>query len=220
MVEMSSLVFPLSLPGATIESVDQVDEDARQTTLGGKEWRSSWWLAPKYRYRIRFDFLRSTAALVELQTIAGFYTRHRGTLDSFLLSDPEDNAVTGEAFGVGNGSTTAFQLQRSQVPDASLPAAASRSYWPAMGDGYEPVYEMASTPAIYKAGSLQTGGGVNYTLGANGLVTFNSAPANGAVLTWDGTYYRRCRFDDSIQSTRIVQQLWKMGGVSLISVVP
>jgi len=36
----------------------------------------------------------------------------------------------------------------------------------------------------------------NYTIGTSGVVTFTAAPANGAVLTWTGTFSWLCQFDD------------------------
>lgn len=54
-----------------------------------------------------------------------------------------------------------------------------------------------------------------------GAATATRAPANGAVLTWTGNYYRRVRFDvDAIQATRIVQTFWEARSIRLVSVKP
>ena len=49
------------------------------------------------------------------QTVLNHFARTFGQLASFLISDPDDNAVTAHGFGVGDGATTAFQLQRCSV---------------------------------------------------------------------------------------------------------
>jgi uncharacterized protein (TIGR02217 family) len=215
---MSNLVFPSTLAGFLVGDREQIeDNQVVQTSLSGKEWRSTWELAPRYRYKVSFPFLRSTTQ-PEFQQLAGFFTRHRGSLDSFLFQDPEDSVVTGHAFGVGNGSTTAYQLQRTLVPDVLLNPAATRTYWSAMGDGYEPCWDLASAPNIYVAGVLKTAG-VDYTLGVNGAITFTAAPANGAALTWDGNYWRRVRFAAAnLPLSRSVQYLWAAKTTELISV--
>lgn len=216
---MSALVFP-TLLGMTVISRERVDSVSIFETASGKEQRLGRWAAPRYRYKLGFGggFLRSAAAYAELQALEGFAARMRGRLDTFLWSDPEDSAVTAHPFSVGTGSLTTFQLQRSLVPDASLPAAASRNYWPVIGDGYEPVYDLASVPSIYVDGVLKTGGGTHYTLTTNGTVAFVAAPAVGAVLSWTGAYWKRVRFDsDSMSVERSLPGLWK-GGVDLISV--
>ena len=214
---MSNLVFPTlaCLPQITRT---RIDNTSIYETASGKEQRLGRWAAPRYRYRLPFNFLRSATGFAELQALEGFAARVRGAFDSFLWSDPEDNAATAHAFAAGNGSATTFQLQRSLVPDASLPAAASRSFYPVIGDGYEPVYDLASVPTIYVGGVLKTSG-TDYVLGANGVVTFTAAPALAAVLTWTGTWWKRVRFaGDELSVDQIVQRLWKAGSVELITV--
>lgn len=218
---MSSLLFPSSLPGldATI-SREPYSDTSIQTTQSGRELRSTWWTYPRYRYKLTFSFLRSAAAYLEFQKVFGFVARHAGQFDSFLFQDPEDNAVTAHPFGVGTGSLTAYQLQRTLAADADLNPAATRTYWPVMGDGYEPVFDLNGAPSIYVAGALKSAG-TDYALGATGAITFTVAPAAGAVLSWTGSYYRRVRFaSDQVGADRLVQQCWKTGSIDLVSVKP
>jgi hypothetical protein len=110
---VSNLILPLaSLYGATIERREpylnvRVDEAA-----SGKEARSSWMAQPRYRYQVKLEMLRSDARQ-DFQTLVSFFVRHAGQLDSFLVVDPEDSNVTDHGFGVGDNSTTVFQLQRA-----------------------------------------------------------------------------------------------------------
>jgi len=210
---VSNLIFPSTLPGCVLTGREALDDDALiEESLSKRELRSTWSTYGRYRYEFTFSVLRSATAFVEYQKVLGFRSRHRGTLDSFLLTDAEDNTVTAHPFGIGDGVTTSFQLQRTLVASTDLAAAASRAYWPTMGDGYEPIWDVNSAPAIYK----DTGGGpvlqvlsVDYTLPGLGTVTFTAAPAANAILTWTGTYYRRVRFESaSLPTGRIVSGLW------------
>jgi hypothetical protein len=57
--------------------------------------------------------------------------------------------------------------------------------------------------SVYINGSLTA----LYSLGSTGIVTFNTAPANGATLTWSGYFYFYCRFlEDTLDVTRIYTQ--------------
>jgi hypothetical protein len=58
----------------------------------------------------------------------------------------------------------------------------------------------------------------HYTLPGSGVVHFVSAPANGVLLTWTGSYYRRCAFEsDEIDANRLIQTWWAAKSISLIS---
>ena len=214
---MSNLVFP-SLPGLDIAVTrTPIYKTSIQEAASGTELRASRWSFPRYRYQLDFNYLRGASAYQELQTLFGFLGRHLGSFDSFLFTDPEDNTAAVMPFGVGTGAALSFQLQRSLVPVAYLPAPASRAYWPASGDGYEPVFELNGTPQIWIDGVLKTEG-ADYTV-SRGLVTFTAAPAAGKVLTWSGLFYRRVRLaSDEQEAERIVYQIWESKSLELISV--
>lgn len=211
---MSSLVFPTP-PGISINVTrTPVAKVGITETISGKEWRQTWQSTPRYRYRLNMT-VRSTTALKEFQKLMAHWAAHFGPWDSFLYTDPEDNAVTTMGFGTGDGSTTSFQLQRSLYPTLTTTA-----FWPAFSCGYEPVFDLNGSPSIYKAGVLQTLT-THYTLPGQGVVTFGTAPANGAALTWTGSYYRRVRFDgDSAEFERVVTSWWRTQSLTLISVLP
>ena len=110
---MSGLVFP-PLPGLGIQVTrEPIHNTLIQTSASRREQRATFEASPIYHYRLTFNFLRTAAAWQELQSLYTFLVRHAGQLDSFLFTDPEDNAVTAHGFGVGDGVTTSFQLQRS-----------------------------------------------------------------------------------------------------------
>ena len=58
-----------------------------------------------------------------------------------------------------------------------------------------------------------------YTIGATGIVTFVSAPAAAAALTWTGSFYYRCRFDaDTMPFKLFMQKLWSTQQMRLKSI--
>lgn len=108
---MSNLLFPLADVGCYIDGREIVDNVQIDTMQSDQEIRSVWSLAPRIRYMIKQNVLRSSAK-AEFQRWVSQFLRARGSLDSFLVDDPEDDSVTDHGFGIGDGATTAFQLQR------------------------------------------------------------------------------------------------------------
>lgn len=193
---MSDAIFP-ALPGLTWGRIKApIWKTKIQQAVSGRELRAAFRQYPTYKFTLTHDFLRASAEL-EFQTLIGFFNARQGSYDSFLYADPADNAVTAQSFGTGNGATTQFQLVRT------------------LGSAIEPVMNLNGNPAIYKAGVLQTLGS-GYTI-SNGLVTFTAAPANGAALTWTGSYYHRCRFEqDSIDFDAFLADLYAQKKLSFI----
>lgn len=110
---MSQLVFPSVLPGFSMKlSRQSFTNVIINESASGKELRSTWWNSTTYKYKVAFELLRGTSSL-ELQTFWTHFVRHFGQLDSFLITDPDDNAVSAHGFGIGDASTTAFSLQRT-----------------------------------------------------------------------------------------------------------
>lgn len=201
---MSNAVYP-SLPGLMWpRKRTPIWKTKVATTPSGREFRSSAMTAPRYRYALQYEFLRSAAALAEYQALFAFFNARGGALDTFLLHDPDDYQVSGQAFGVGDGVTTSFQLVRS------------------VGGFTQAVFDIDATadqPQISVAGVLASGG--SYTLSATGLVTFAAPPAAGAALTWSGRFYWRARFEvDELTFEQFVAEFWKTGEVKLITVKP
>jgi uncharacterized protein (TIGR02217 family) len=168
--------------------------------VSGREQRAAFWSYPIWKYSLVYEFLYADAVRAELQTLLGFFNARQGQFDSFLLNDPDDNAVTRQMFGTGDGATTQFQLLR------------------AYGGFIEPVSFLNATPAVYVASTLKTPG-TDYTASSTGLVTFTAPPAIGAPLTWTGSYYWRVRFAaDSIEVSKFMATLWEAKRVDLMSV--
>lgn len=170
-----------------------------QKSASGRELRASFYSYPIYKFSLSYEVLRGNG-LAELQQLIGFFNARQGSYDTFLFQDPDDNSVTLQSIGLGDGTKTKFQLVR------------------AMGGFVEPVFALNGTPSIYKNGTLMASG---YTINSTGLVTFTTAPANGDTLTWSGSFYYRCRFaQDSTEFEQFLKQLWNAKKIEFFSVKP
>ena len=114
---MSNQIFP-SLKGFDIKvSRKPVYSTLIQPAASGKELRGSFQSYPRYAYALQLNFVRQAGFSAktiydEAGTLQRFFAAHLGSWDSFLFVDPYDNADTAMGFGVGDGVTTAFQMQR------------------------------------------------------------------------------------------------------------
>jgi hypothetical protein len=128
-----------------------------------------------------------------------------GNQTPFYYQDPDDNAVTAQGFGTGTGAQTVFQLYRT------VGSGTIYNY-------LEPVLVLRNNPSIYVNGTLQTLT-TNYTIGNNGVITFVTAPASGAVLTWTGGYLFLCAFDDdNLDPRQDDNAYWSVGKLNFHSI--
>ncbi len=150
---MSTQIFP-SLPGLgwSVKRTPQWKTRV-QESISGKETRIADWSFPRWQWELTFEFLRQAGAnqqaqsfagqtYSEFQLLAGFFNARQGMFDSFLYQDADDNAVTGQQFGTGDGTTTVFQLAR------------------AFGGFVEPILAPNSIANLYLAGAPIPSGGL------------------------------------------------------------
>lgn len=200
---MTAAIFP-AMPGLKWGTVKTpMWSTGIQKTASGRELRAAFYSYPLYKISLSYEVLRSNA-LAELQAMVGFFNARQGSFESFLYLDPEDNAVLSQPFGVGVAGQTQYQLVR------------------AYGGYVEPVQapQLAvhggTDPVVMVNDVVQTAG---VTVAEDGLVTFSTAPATGAVLSWSGGYYWRCRFaQDSADFERFLHQLWALKKIELRTV--
>lgn len=169
----------------------------------GKEVRVQKWSYPRYKIILKYNFLTDNAIQSvsldkgELEKLQGFFNSVGGNCDDFLFFDDVEHSCSNQVFGVGDGSTKVFQLQRS-LPN-----------W------VEPVRGITSKPTIKIAG-VETNA---FTWDNYGNITFTNAPANEAALTWSGDYYFRVRFEnEELELTRTFEGLWEGIEINLITV--
>jgi len=203
-------VFP-SLPGLAWSVTKTPTFQTRiQRAVSGRELRALDYPYPLWQFTLVFDLLRDNpaAGYDELRTLMGFFMLCQGAFGTFLFRDPSDDRVTGQQLGIGNASTTVFQLQRAM--GSALP-----------GGGFlEPIVAPDVVSKVYLDGVTQSP--VNYGADPNtGLLTFNTAPGSGRIITADYSYYFRCRFiDDAYAFENFMFQLWQLKRLTFISVRP
>lgn len=200
---MSTSVLPsfigISWPVERTEEWKSQTQDA----ASGKSTRIGYWTFPRHTWTLSYEFLRSDPLIGELQQLLGFFNSRQGMADSFLYQDVDDNAVTGQGLGVGDGATTAFQLVR------------------AFGGFAEPIYAPLNVTAVYLDGVLQGSGYSVSSWGSAtpGVVTFVTPPGNGVVVTADFTFYFPCYFTaDSMTFSAFMQGFYSASKISFRSI--
>jgi uncharacterized protein (TIGR02217 family) len=178
-----------------------------QQAISGRECRLAFQTFPRWKYELTINVARSSAAYqsTEYQYVVGFFNALQGQASSFLYQDADDNAVTGQTIGTGNGTQTAFQLIRT------------------FGGFIEPVLAPNTTATInvYLNGVIQTSG---YTVSGwgttnPGVVTFASAPGSGVAITADFSYYWPCRMSaDDLATSLFMNQFYEIKKFTFISV--
>lgn len=194
---MSDAIFPAT-PGLTwpVKKSPEFNTTVN-TAQGGAESRIANWSAPKWHFELVYEFLRDASTLAELQTLRGFFLARQGQFDSFLFFDQNDNQVSNQLFGVGDGVTTQFQLVRN-----------------CDGQYVEPVKGITAAPSITVAGIATTA----FTWSTLGMITFAAAPAAGAQLVWSGTFYFRVRFEmDRADFENFMSGFWEVKSLKLVT---
>lgn len=200
-------VFPY-LPGQHPEiEKDEVWATKVMQASSGRERRTAMWAFPRYKFKVTFEVLRKRATLNEVQVLEEFFNIAQGKFGRVQILDPSDNYVSaglmslpGQAVTAnGDGSTTTFQLTRK------------------IRNWIDPIYSVY-TPTFQ---ATVNGANVASTVSSVGLVTFSSAPANGATIAWTGYFYYLARFDqDEMNMKAIWQQLWSQSGLTFMSERP
>lgn len=196
---MTEPVFP-ALPGLgwSVKRAP-VWKTRAQQAISGKETRLADWSYPVWQWVLTFDFLRADPVAAEFQSLAGFFNQCQGAFGTFLYADADDNAVTAQTIGTGDGATASFQLVR------------------AFGGFIEPVLAPNVVSAVYLAGVAQSPS--SYSVDpSTGLLTFTAAPASGAAVTADFTYYFRCRFaEDTLDFEKFMATLYRAQKLAFVS---
>jgi len=203
-----ALIFP-ALPGLAWSVTKSPTFQTRiQRAVSGRELRALDYPYPLWQFTLVFDFLRDNpaAGFDELRTLMGFFMLCQGAFGTFLFQDPSDDRVSGQQIGTGDTLRTVFQLQRTM--GETLP-----------GGGFlEPILAPNVVSAVYLNGIIQDPAGYSVD-SMTGLVTFNTAPGSGLIITADYSYYFRCRFvDDSYAFENFMFRLWQLKKLTFISV--
>jgi uncharacterized protein (TIGR02217 family) len=185
--------------------------------LSGKTSTVGYQAYKRVRWKLNFEVLREVGApgwsaaissgVSELLEVVGLFEAMQGRYDSFLYVDPDFNQAIAQPFGVVAAGVLNYQLLAT--------------YQNSAGPGYnELIQNVVASPAptLYANGSPISN--TTYTIGPTGVVTFSALPAVGAVLTWSGFFYYRCRFDDDELKglTKSMLKIWKLDDLSFTSI--
>jgi hypothetical protein len=150
-----------------------------------------------------------------LQSFLGCYMACCGGGAFFLFTDPNDNAV---AAGIG--------VMLNVTPGAATPMGQ-------LGDGVSTQFQLARTvgqgldilqnTAItqVKVNGTPTSA---YSVSATGVITFTTAPAASATITWSGSFQYLCKFkDDTLKDLARVNKntsgfLWSCSSIQFESI--
>jgi len=144
-------------------------------TQGGHEQRNINWAAARARYNVAHGVKTQS----QLEALIAFFRARKGRAHGFRFKDWTDYEAVGQTIGIGTGSATVFQLQKTyssgvlEVRTITKPVAASVS--------------------VYVNDVLQSSG-VSVD-DETGEVTFSSAPSSGAVIKADFEFDVPVRFD-------------------------
>jgi uncharacterized protein (TIGR02217 family) len=173
--------------------------------VSGREVRVALMSNPLYEFEATYGGLTSSASgfaglgASSLQSLMGFFLQLQGQFGTFLYTDPEDNAATGQGIGVGDGATTAFVFAR------------------ALGGFAEPVGWVTAVSHVYLNGTLQSAG--SYSLTAPNTLSFTTPPGAGVVVSADFAFAFQCRFvDDQMEFEEFMSNLWKLESMKFRSV--
>ena len=203
----SLAVFP-SLPGLAFDVVKRPTfYTASAKSASGYQVRVGYATAPTWEWDLTYEFLKDATAASDLKQLLGFWLAMQGDLKPFLFQDPDDYAVTRQAVGTGDGSTTTFTLYRTYGSGQT---------------GTEPIgYVNGAEPFnVYLNGTLVASS--TYTIVSTTpmaqQIKFTSAPASGAVITADFSFYYFVHFKENTNEwTKFMNQLWDMKKLTLES---
>lgn len=216
---MSNIVFP-KIRGLAWSIVKTPTFSTEiQESLTGREVRVQNFQNPIWEFTLTYEYLlndprsRDENEQTPLETLVDFFLARGGQFDDFLLNESdltgrlEDSVYTGQPMGLGDGVTKSFQLVRN------------------LGGFLEAVQNPTNQTATIYVNGIAKSQGPDFSI-ANGLVTFNSAPAATANITADFVMLHRVRFHtgtsrsgkEGLELSNFYYNLYTCREVQLVSV--
>ena len=175
-----------------------------RTAASGRQVRANVASTPTWRFKVAYEFLRDRPSQAELARLYGFFCSRQGRLGSFYYYDPNDNLVSDQPVATADGVRTSWQLTRTVA--AGFASAFT-----------EPVYVLNGQPSVSVGGVATTG----FTIGEYGVLSFPTPPAEGAAITWSGSFLYWCHFtQDDMAPAQMVKSLWSLDGLGFESLKP
>lgn len=217
---MSEAIFPTNLPGIKWDRPRRARfKTSVYEALSGAERRIRHRPTPKREIDLSYEVLREQGQ-GDLQQVLAFFEDRSGAFESFLFRDPYHKYASNTQFGVGDGTTTTFQLLRQvgtrfdavENPDFST-LTLGRLFFPALGDESDFWPELFGWVDADEYEVPASG----FTLLPNGLVQFAVPPTAGKRLLWSGYYYHRARFaEDTLEYNEFMHRLFNLRSLKLV----
>jgi len=168
-------VYP-SLAGLTFPVTrTPIFKNLKTESVTGRVVTATYMQYPLFEFALSYDYLSAA----DLKLLEGLFVEMGGDLTGFYFdAGPGDDTVSAQGIGSGDGATTSFQLFQAN-PGTAVPVDSS----------------FGARTAYVNGGAVAA----TFESPSPGWVTFVSAPANGAALTWSGQYYYKCRFKQGSQ---------------------
>jgi hypothetical protein len=185
-----------------------------QPHASGREVRIGYAQYPLWEFELTYEFLFDTPDKLEYKTLLGFFLAAQGSLNGFLLRDPDDNAVAGQAFTTTDGGTQTYgPLVRS------IGAAGFAGIEPVGSVDLTKPFRLYRDTALVDPSDPIWGYSVATTTPVNQQITFTAAaPPAGHVLTLDMSFFYYVRFsDDSLDFEQFLHQIYTVNKVKLVS---
>ena len=200
-----------SLPGLTWSRHKKPGFSTRVAShVSGREVRLALMSYPLYEFEASYSGLSSASAPVaaqaglgasSLQSLMGFFLQLLGQAGVFLYTDPDDNAVTAQNIGVGDGVTQSFIMGRT------------------LGGFNEPVSYVTAVDNVYLNGVNQGAAGIGWLFTPPNMLAFATAPGAGVAITANFTFAFQCRFlDDQLDFEEFMSSLWKLDSLKFRSI--
>lgn len=178
------------------------------TAISGIEQRTVDW----DRCRGKWDVGYGIQGATQLVTVINVFRASMGKAYAFLFRDWSDYSATTERFGTGDGAETEFQLIKTYSSLSYVTSSIVRSY---VRNITRPI---ESTLQIFDNASLVSAS--DYTVGSDGVITFDTAPTTAHALTWTGEFDVPVRFDiDELPVTMEASDGGRIRGIRIVEVL-
>ncbi|HWG06064.1 MAG TPA: glycoside hydrolase TIM-barrel-like domain-containing protein, partial [Beijerinckiaceae bacterium] len=169
--------------------------------VSGRSRRTSKMAVPLWTFELTYDLLRR-APQDDLAAIVAFFNARQGMTAPFWFEPSGLSPLAGQRIGVGDDATTSFAFKRT------------------IGVYTESLAAVFDVTAVYRDGTALAP--TEYTLDAASFpatMTFATAPAIGAAISADFSYYLLCRFAEDVEdSEEFVEALYRLQSLKLASV--
>lgn len=183
------------------------------TSLAGAEQRNRNWALARSKWQVSLLTPAGMVAQTFVDLLQAFFLNVGAKADGFRLKDHKDFQFTNEQIGVGNGTQTVFQLQktytiggRTYTRTIAKPVMATISDYKGAA--------LANTVTVTDNGTPLAGGAFSVDA-TTGLVTITIPPASGHVIRASGQFHFPVRFD----SDELALQIEAMAGDNVSPIV-